>query len=181
MAEEASYDFEDDRGFDDREQPGVGTYHVVVSDVEENGGKNNDQLVVDFTVLSPGDFTGLTYRDFIPMSFEDWARKKRYKLAIVLGMTTLEALKKGGVVLDWKTANGRECVIELIEDKWTDRNGNDRITPRAKWPENYISLDNKAAIAKRGCKLAGKGGDASSKAEPVDPPPKKDDDEEVPF
>lgn len=186
MSEEAEFDFDDDRGFDDYETPGAGTYHMSVQDIEENGGKDDDQLVVDFVVLSPGEYQGLVYKDYIPMGYEDWARKKRYKLAVVLGMTTLADLKKGGVVLEWETAVGKECVIELIEDKWEDNKGNARVSIRSKWPENYISLENKAAIKKRGCVLAGdqkKGGKVSSESKPKkdEAPPAESDDDEVPF
>lgn len=181
--EEAFYDFDDDRGLTEDSRVGIGTYHMVVNNVEENSGKDNNQLEIEFRVLSPGDFQGMTYTEYVPQIHDDWARKKRYKIAIVLGLTTLAELKKGGVQLSWDQCVGREAIVELIKDSWVDKKGVEQWRARSKWPDNFYSVTNRAVIASKGVRMAGGHKDkVSSEAIPADAPVVSDSgDDEVPF
>mgnify|MGYP006908245555 FL=1 len=101
-------------------------------------------------------------------------------------MTTLQDLRKGGVILNWPQAVGRECVVELINDSFTDKKGIRRSKAKAKWPENFYSTNNAAAIASLGVEMAGDTkkkdeGKVSSGTKPAAPPSDSSDDDDVPF
>ena len=159
MAEEFDYtpdDF-DDRDLTDQTRLPPGFYHMSVQDVEEDGGSEHDQLVLEFSVISPGDFTGSPYTQYTPTGADDWMRKLRLKIAIALGLTTLEDYKAGKARVEWDEAVGKECVVELIEDSYKSKKTGNMVTcVRAKWPNNFISLQNETAVKACGVVLAGK-------------------------
>ena len=180
------YSGDDDR-LDDDSSPGEGCFHVKCLDVQFYQGNNRDQMVLDMVVLSDGAYTGCIYRHWVKQSADEWPRKIRSKMAIVLGLTTAEALRRGGVKIDWKAAIGRECAIVIKAEEYEktkdDGTTTSRTTYKAKWPEQWLSLGSVAALKKHGFIPASRTGGSSSTshARPVEhaPPaakPAKDDD-----
>jgi len=101
----------------------AGVYHVAVSKINEEGGKNHDALEIDFEVQTVGKMQGRTHRDFTDKGHAEWARKKRLQLAICLGLVSKEQIdeaKKNRKPLsfDWQHGVGRHLGVIVTEEEY---------------------------------------------------------------
>lgn len=183
-------DFDDDRYLDDDNRPGEGCFHVKCLSCEPYAGKKKDSVLHEFVVLSPGPYQGCRHLNFVKMTSDNIPRKIRMKLALVLGLVTQQQLRSGSAVrIDWSKSPGRECVLNFVKDEYErdkqDGSGTYTVVSfKPKWPENYISLNSKAAIAKYGCVLGdSQATQGSSTSRPVSqkPPESAEAGDGVPF
>lgn len=111
-----------------RRRPLPGRYHAIVKMADDSMEKS-DKIVVEFDVLSgtmPGQ-EGTSLTEWFPIAGADEAKTKTClarlsRLAMALGL--LRPGEKADV--DFGQARGRQCVIEVEENKYKDRDGNEK-------------------------------------------------------
>jgi hypothetical protein len=110
-------------------KPLPGRYHMVVNSAAEKGSKKKGipGLEIEFGVLAgtvPGQ-DGKTMQLFLSYIGEDDAKTKKcldrvVRLALCLGVLQPGQAKE----VDWNEALGRELIVEVEEQEYTDKNGN---------------------------------------------------------
>jgi hypothetical protein len=105
--------------------PKAGVYHAIIEHAEEKmektKGGDKPAVAVAFRILAgtvPGqDGTGLTERFWITPN----AMVRLKRLATSIG---LMGYNQGPTAIDFSKAAGRQLIIEVVEEPYTDNNGN---------------------------------------------------------
>lgn len=147
MADELDFDGLDPNRLEKFDRVLPGSYHMAIVQAEEYGGKNNDKLVLEYQVISgttPG-MEGRTIKDNIPMSSDEWVRRKKAKIAFAIRLTTPEqaaAAKKAGkpISLNWSDAIGRHLCVRVKERRY-DKDGTEQVTSQVGFSEDIFAID----------------------------------------
>ena len=141
-----------------------GSYHFVVKGIEEGGGHDNQKLVLTMVVLSPGPNQGALFMEYVPENAKPGNKKTRLKLAVLLGVVTLEAVKQakaegGSLMFEWQKGVGKEVCGKVWDDSYKKKDDNDQETGEIghsyciKWSTNFWSPEDTKANEKMKCKL----------------------------
>lgn len=149
MSDDTFEEFDLDDDFDPEKVDGdfepvlAGDYHVMVDAIEPYGGSKNDSLVTDFQVIAGTNpqMKGRSHRDYTPMSYDKWAKQKRFKLACCLGLTSVEAAKAAkaegkSLSWDWQAGVGRHMAISVERDEYEGK-----VKYKTPFARHFLSLE----------------------------------------
>lgn len=147
MAFEMYYDDVDTEkvGGVDRVMPGL--YHMLVEEVDEDGGKNGAMRVL-FQVLrgtTPGQETKIFPMDF-KKEYGEWPQRKLMAFAIGTGLRTKEQIDKAKAErrsdpVEWSEAVGKTCCMEIE----ADAEGQYKDLPKLSWDHIWHPSDKRAS------------------------------------
>jgi hypothetical protein len=148
MAEDLDFEGLDPDKLEKFEKVMPGSYHAMLAGVEEYGGKTNDKLVFDWQIVTGtvDGMTGRSIKDQVPYKHDEWVRRKKAKLAFVLGLTTPEAAAKAKAAgqplsIDWQDAVGRHCCIRVKGRKYTKEDGSEEETTQVGFSEDIFAIN----------------------------------------
>jgi len=145
MAFEFPIDSVDPDNLDGFNPVAAGLYHVEINSVDENSGKNDDTMVVDFEILAgtTANQEGKTYRDYFGKDTEGQL-KRALILAVASGLLSPDELKQHkdagtNPSVDFETlAPGRQLCIGLEDETWEGKT-------RAKMGFKMFAIDSEPA------------------------------------
>lgn len=133
--------------------PKPGTYHVQVIDAKELTDK--DQIELKFQIMSPGPECGKHHTEWLSCTGGDAEKTKKCQQRILGVALKLRLLKpdyytqcrasKTPIALDFADALGCQAIIELAENKYTGKDGHEKVNVRMPFAGIYDLCDPKVA------------------------------------
>lgn len=157
-------------GTSDFTPPKPGRYHVAVKTVDDTFEKQPQNVVVLFEVLNgtvPGQ-AGTSFSEYFFIEREnpqDWQIARLTRFAWACGLIGENEEKE----VDFQAAAGCQLVVEVYEDEWRDKDGNEKkkikITKKGggMWPLGHKEV-NDVPIDKDAAEIVTQGAPASQKA-----------------
>ncbi len=120
-----------------------GMYHCILEKVEKtDADKDKPYLKLHFLIMEGTvDAKGLKFTENLyygsPEKLKDVLKRYTY-FGDKLGLPMRAALNTGSVTFDWRQAQGRQCVVQIQENKYQDKSGvwktNSKVAYTGIWP-----------------------------------------------